>query len=563
MKLPILVLCFLTCLPAGADAISLPLEEAPVEAHRLAARCLEERRFEPDVAPGWRDAALAPVVHVFHRPDLEGPAFFEFEVLAEGRPAGSILVSSGRHDAPIVHWSDRGPSLARRLLDASREAGREVERLYRLDAASFVALGRGGEAAATIGSLPFRLEGIDPALYGQEDLLVETRVALPCEAGSDEEAGGEFRSETQGPEAIRFRVADWTSLAELLDGFGSHYAVQLDAARRAASRDWEIEDLAREFGEGLLPGERHRIPILFAGTRFDVEGGAGDFEVRLDETAGAPALEVLAASGREGGADISISLAHPNGVRERIFLFTIPIGAGMAPGPSGADTVPTGPGWATTEHRSAGPLGEQPEYDQWQTSTCQIGCGPVAWAMLFGWADRQAGLGNPYWAPRWGLYRQGGGRGADAVAPIAMDAGVRNAIGELAGHLGTFCVGRAGATMHWDMARASRYLQGRTGTSLYSAYTPLCWTSDRLRDSVIESIRSRNTPAIVGIGFLANGHYPMAWEYRLRQRRVRHSFLFWSWESVEDSREFHLNQGWGGVHSWAPASTWYSGQIAP
>jgi hypothetical protein len=53
-------------------------------------------------------------------------------------------------------------------------------------------------------------------------------------------------------------------------------------------------------------------------------------------------------------------------------------------------------------------------------SGCAVGCGPVAWAILFGWGDRQAAQGNAYWAGRNGLYRQNGGRGADAVAPITQ-----------------------------------------------------------------------------------------------------------------------------------------------
>ena len=54
----------------------------------------------------------------------------------------------------------------------------------------------------------------------------------------------------------------------------------------------------------------------------------------------------------------------------------------------------------------------------------------VAWTMLFGWGDYQAGHGNAYWAPRLGLYRQDGGYGADVVAPLYMDDGVRNVVRE-------------------------------------------------------------------------------------------------------------------------------------
>lgn len=71
--------------------------------------------------------------------------------------------------------------------------------------------------------------------------------------------------------------------------------------------------------------------------------------------------------------------------------------------------------WATGGHSA------QPLYEQFQYKGFLVGCGPVAWTMLFCWADRQAATGNSYWAGRWGLYRENGGKGANAVAPLSMD----------------------------------------------------------------------------------------------------------------------------------------------
>ena len=102
----------------------------------------------------------------------------------------------------------------------------------------------------------------------------------------------------------------------------------------------------------------------------------------------------------------------------------------------------------------AGTSADQPAYYQFTYSGCAVGCGPVAWAILFGWADRQAAQGNAYWAGRNGIYRQNGGRGADAVAPITQDGGVTNMIIELHNDVGTFCAFGSGATTPWDMPGA-------------------------------------------------------------------------------------------------------------
>lgn len=213
--------------------------------------------------------------------------------------------------------------------------------------------------------------------------------------------------------------------------------------------------------------------------------------------------------------------------------------------------------WAT------GGSAAQPAYNQFDYDGCAVGCGPVAWAMLFCWADYQAAHGNSYWAPRNGLYRRDGGRGADAVAPLNQDNGVNNVIKELHNEVHTFCAFGSGATCPWDMPGAWSYLNGRTGTQGRADWNSFGWCQDSLRDRAISSIVNRHTPAIIGTGWLS--HYPMAFGYAWQTRIIRHSFLFWSWNEVVTDRSFYVNEGWGGGGSgeWVEASTWFAGQILP
>jgi hypothetical protein len=95
--------------------------------------------------------------------------------------------------------------------------------------------------------------------------------------------------------------------------------------------------------------------------------------------------------------------------------------------------------------------GAQPLYNQFQHAGCVVGCGAVAWPILFGWGDRQAKTGTPYWAGGFGFYRPDGGRGANDIAPFSMTKGVRTMICELRGQLGTVCAFGAGATTRWTM----------------------------------------------------------------------------------------------------------------
>jgi hypothetical protein len=211
--------------------------------------------------------------------------------------------------------------------------------------------------------------------------------------------------------------------------------------------------------------------------------------------------------------------------------------------------------WAT------GGTSGSPAYYQFQDGNCQVGCGPVAWAMLFGWADRQAESGNSYWAGRTGLYRPNGGRSGSAMAPLTQDAGVETMIREIHDDVGTFCVDGQGATYPWSMDGASDYLSGRTGATLKTSYNSVGIHETRLRDIARDQIKVHQTPAVIGTGWLQ--HYPLAIGYAYQERIVRKCAIF-CWDEVVYDRSFYVNQGWGGSgNEWITASTWFAGELYP
>lgn len=211
----------------------------------------------------------------------------------------------------------------------------------------------------------------------------------------------------------------------------------------------------------------------------------------------------------------------------------------------------------------AGYVEDQPAYSQFPFAGCAVGCGPTAWGILFAWADRQAAHGNAYWAGRYGLYRQNGGRGADVVAPIAQDDGVRNMIGELRNQVGTFCALGNGATAPWTMPGATAYLNGRSYTRLDTHWNTFGIHETRLANYAAKSIADRRTPAVIGTGWMS--HYPVAWGYAWQQRTVRKSFLWWEWTETVTDTCFYVNNGWGGggAGEWIDAGTWFAGEIYP
>lgn len=211
--------------------------------------------------------------------------------------------------------------------------------------------------------------------------------------------------------------------------------------------------------------------------------------------------------------------------------------------------------WATGGHAA------QPSYSQFAHDGCSVGCGPVAWGILFAWADRQAAQGNPYWSLRWGIYRHNGGTGNNAIAPLSLNTGAKNMIRKLHDYCGTFCVGNSAATTPWGMRNAQSYLNSRTGAKVSCHWNSLGIPEHRLRRYARNSIRDRKTPAVIGTGWL--NHYPVAYGYAWRRRTVRRGTIFTWYKTVTD-RYFYVNQGWGGSgNGWVRARTWFSGELYP
>jgi hypothetical protein len=213
--------------------------------------------------------------------------------------------------------------------------------------------------------------------------------------------------------------------------------------------------------------------------------------------------------------------------------------------------------WSAWTTYIAGASGDQRDYWQHTVSSCASGCGPVAWAMLFGWGDKNAHDGDAYWSGRTGLFRCGGTStgSTSCVAPSTLDTDMENVVEEIRVDVSTFCITGSGATYPWDMDGAQNYLDPRTGTDLDTHYNSVGIHEDRLREYARDSIRDRDTPAVIGTGWLT--HYPLAWKYRYRTRVI----LF----VTEYDREFYVNNGWYGTSGdgWVSAGTWFAGEIYP
>jgi hypothetical protein len=570
------------------------LADLPSDVHRRAAQHLEETRIS-DMAPGWERAILGMDVRVLYRPDdLQNPAYYEIPVILPSRintPAGFIILSANENDFPIAHWSNTGEPPTHILEQESDSTARIY---YKLDTLSYLAEDRLGNIAATLGQLPPKIEGMEMEWLDQEQELGEAAWIPDDDIPKDELerviSGTLEISGTVTPPA-GLRITAWESWDALKAGYVDSYDVFLEQQRREASEAWRGEQADLEYGIVLVKEQVYDLVMLWPEPTVVLDGpGLADI-ITQTISRGTALPELFRITVAEnvplGSTPFTATVTYGNEVKETVRfqiveqrLVYLPLALFNHSGSATAnamtvaaeplmfgpepDNAPAGvSSWGPWNYFWAGSHGAQRLYNQMPASdpqngsSCYSGCGATAWAMLFGWADNQAATGNASWAPRWGLYRENGGYGANVVAPQYWDTGVKNMIWEIRQRIGTFCAFGSGATTPWDMSGAAGYLVNRSGTRLYTNYNSVGISTSGLRERARDSIIDYKTPAIIGTGWL--NHYPLAYGYAWRSRQ-RCFIGCWT----EYSRWFYVNQGWGGNNDgWVSASTWFAGRIRP
>ncbi|KAK7025368.1 hypothetical protein SK128_007643 [Halocaridina rubra] len=204
--------------------------------------------------------------------------------------------------------------------------------------------------------------------------------------------------------------------------------------------------------------------------------------------------------------------------------------------------------WSSWSTYSADDYQKVPNYNQHSCCGCISGCGAVAWAMLFAWADQRNEFQNTIY-----------GTAAD-IPPSGMTPAVEAYIEDIRSKIRTFCVpiNNQGATFPWRMDDVKSWFQARGGGDLRIKYNILGIRTSGLRDCARKAITDSKRPVVIGTGWLT--HYPVATQYRVRSRTRRIFFI----KQTDYDREAYLNQGWGGAgNGWQDLKTWFCGQIYP
>ena len=315
----------------------VPLEKVPVGVWRQAARHLESIRGTP-LGEGADAAVLGPEACPILRPDVKGIAYWEFEIVGLKRRApegvkdprigtgtGFIVVTAGRHDVPVPHWSlDRNaPS---RALEAKLEKGTQAAAVYRLDALCYAAEDGGKKYLTHLGQFP-PLVTMPATALKLPSTLASARYAPPPAARSAKDGkSSKLVPAIDGPKPPNAKMADWGSWAKTKQGYRAAFARQLQALATHADARWQIEDQLAKFGEGIHAGQSLVVPLLKPGKA--ALAGDGAKLVTMTSVRRKPGAVQLTAldSDTKGEVHFTLELAYSDGSSESLSLFVIPSG---------------------------------------------------------------------------------------------------------------------------------------------------------------------------------------------------------------------------------------------
>jgi len=321
-------------------------DDVPLEFRRRAARHLETIRGS-SMAPGSDAARLGEEACPLYRPDVRGVAYWEFEIAgvktvsrsgSNGKrgksDSGFLILSAGRHDAPIPHWSVELEPPSRGLEALSKDGS--VAKVFKLDALAYVAEDAKGNYLANLGQFPPMPDGL-PAKPPAES-TISSLESHPVTATKTDKRVAKQEVKRTAPRAPKPTVKPWPSWAQAKKGFASAYKPHLAMLRAAKEPAWGVEDLVAKLGEGIHEGDRLTVPLLRPGKAELAGDGAAAVQMRtLDRDP--PAVELLAQGAKEKAEqEFELRLSYDDGSVETLTFFVVPEGT-----PSNERRVPPHP----------------------------------------------------------------------------------------------------------------------------------------------------------------------------------------------------------------------------
>ncbi len=302
-------------------------QKIPISIRRTAARHLESIR-DTRIGLNSQDLYLSDSVVPIYRPDLKQPAYYEFHIINEARSnvdnrkdltekvnkiniygpsglkeiygteesiktleldyierfrtgvQGFIIVSSGKHDFPITHWSLESEPPSQLLNNLAVSQKLSVAKVYKVDALSYIGEDKKGKEVASLGQRPSLISGLQADLSSSESQKISSAVterkATRHENDSFKIRQGKLSLKGPKPKDFKFTNSTWEAIKK---NFEKSFKPLMNQLQISASEVWEKEKMIEEFGEGIIAGDRFYIPVLEKDFTVELSGDASKFTV--------------------------------------------------------------------------------------------------------------------------------------------------------------------------------------------------------------------------------------------------------------------------------------------
>lgn len=511
--------------------VSIPLSSAAPQAITEAGEILAA-----DIGSNWANAALATYAYPVYDAAINGgtsPAYLEFKVipatsgitnspnswgglpLAPDGSLGYILVSLTTQDVPVPDFGTDGPTYVEQLMTA---AGTSSIKAFRYGDGFWAAEDGNGNLLATVGTSPYPLPTQLPGLDGTLAMGDITNNALLYDTGA-----GLLSTNTDYYDTYQEFKQDYIS--------GPVYTYLRARQAETALYRWNEESNIAPTAVYVTVGAPTQILPSASIIGFDIENTA----VASGQLSGSAGMTIVGL--QPGGTILHVLLSNSTSA-----FYTLIVNANqptIRPQALG--------GWGPFVYNWAGNCNNQPKYDQFQFGDCLVGCGPCAWAMLYGWWDITSN-------PNCGLIET-----CPTAPTYVNDAAVMACMKAVNAYVLTFCAkDNLGATLPSTEAYGANWgskNKGRTVNEVWEWCVPYAKTGPAI--TAYKAIVNDKHPAIIGIGFLR--HYPLAFGYASRV----YTFLG---VQTDVSAFFFVNQGWGGdpcKGDWVNSdSVWFGNQTS-
>jgi hypothetical protein len=313
--------------------MKIKIEKTPIQIRRRVAQKLESIKGT-QMSPGANKATLGDMVCPIYRPDIDGVAYYEFEIInvkstaarehdGKSSKTGFILATNGRHDVPISHWSVTVEPPSNALV--TKAGDKKISKIIKLDTLAYSAEDAAGNYITHIGTIPPRISGHENVKF--EDLSgISTVIASPIKKTNDDKTKVELAAEKSGVKVPKLKLEAWQSYEQLKKEYSKMYKGHLQLLATGAEEYWKIEDLVEQFGEGVHEGTELAVPLLDAG-KVNISGDGKKFiEVSPSKYSANVFMLKALPSDEKQEINFEVNISYNNGKRETLSYFIIPKG---------------------------------------------------------------------------------------------------------------------------------------------------------------------------------------------------------------------------------------------